>query len=242
MDDETKKLIQEQYAKLPKQLQDAIQSSHVNDMIGAIAAQNKLHIDQIGEFENEVMLLMMGFTDPIEFVGELQRTLGVNSEVALKIATDTNEQILLPIRERMENATSDFAPAASPATSAPAVNTPPMSEKSVVMPSAAKAPVPTVTPPAPSATPLTATNTPAPAAASAMLAVVKPAGLPVMPHVDAMLSAPTVSIAPNAADAVTPAAPSTPQPVTPTPTDVKKSDAPATPPIYKTDPYHEPID
>lgn len=233
MDAETKKLIQEQYAKLPKQLQDAIQSSHVNEMIGAIATQNKLHIDQIGEFENEVMMLMMGFTDPIEFVGEIQKTLGVTAEVALKIATDTNEQILLPIRDRMENTTSDSVSVKAAPTNPPAVTASAMAEKSVVMPSAAKAPVPTVTTPA----------TPAAAPAPLVPELIKPVGMPMMQHVDAMLSQPTVSIAPKPAMQTVPAsAPATPVSTAPAPVDIKKSDAPAPPPIYKTDPYHEPVD
>jgi hypothetical protein len=239
MDAETKKLIQEQYAKLPKQLQDAIQSSHVDEMIGAIAAQNKLHIDQIDVFKNEVMLLMMGFTDPIEFVGELQKSLGVAADVALKIATDTNEQILLPIRDKVENATSNSTPVTPIATSAPAVTASPVPEKSVVMPSAAKVTAPSAPAPSTPATP----PTPAPTISlgSAMPVVEKPTGLPVMQHVDDMLNRPTVSIAPTAAG--TTPAPTTPAaPVAPSPTEIKKSDAPAPPPIYKTDPYHEPID
>ena len=244
MEDETKKLIQEQYAKLPKQLQEAIQSSHVNEMISAIAAQNKLHVDQIEVFENEVMMLMMGFTDPIEFVGELQKSLGLTADIALKIATDTNEQILLPIRERMEHP-SESAPIATP-SNPPAMNAASTSMsavegKSVVMPSAAKVPEPVATPasapvvePAVPATPVPAMQT-----IPSMPAIVKPVGLPMVPHVDAMFDAPTVSIAPKPAAPAASVAPATP---TPAPVDIKKSDAPAPPPIYKTDPYHEPID
>jgi hypothetical protein len=259
MDNESKKLLQEQYAKLPKQLQDAIQSAHVHEQIAAIASANKLHIDQIGEFENEVMMLMMGFTDPIEFVAELQKTLNLSADAALKIATETNTQILLPIRESMEKATSDPTPQVSVPSKAPAVTMPPVSEgKSVVMPSsiaksvgaevahstpmvtpAQTAPVvppPVTTPTAPATAPNVSATTPAEAAM--MPTIIKPSGFAPAPKVDAMLSVPTVSIAPKPAPTA-----STPTPSITTPAaDAAKAEVPKPGPTYKTDPYHEPID
>jgi len=269
MDGETKKLIQEQYAKLPKQLQDAIQSSHVKEQIAAIAQTHKLHIDQLDPFENEVMLLMMGFTDPIEFIGEIKNTLSVDAETAQAVAIDVNHQILLPIREKMENGQpfeAPKAPSVPPAIAntpvAPAASAPMAGEKSVVMPSAAKATMPiadikplsspastmlmstpATTPgqiPKPISAPPLTTSTPGkPSAIAPIVTTVAPT-TPTAPKVDVMLTQPTVSAVSKSAAA--PTAPAT----TPAPQPVVPPNPPSTPPPPPTehavDPYREPID
>ena len=227
---------QKRFAQLPEQVQDLLYSHKMFGILQEVANKNQLHIDQLGTLEMETGQVMLGFTEAKDYPDALMQSLQIDKVKADTIAKEIDEMLFSKIRDAMKQ-TSAAAIAPEKISNPPAMSASAVPEKSVVMPSAAKAPVPTVTTPAPSATPLTAINTPAPAvptspAAPAMPAVIKPAGLPVMPHVDAMLSAPTVSIAPKPADVTTP-----------TPTDVKKSDAPAPAPTYRaTDPYHEPID
>jgi hypothetical protein len=115
--------------------------------------------------------------------------------------------LLTPIRDVMK--TMNVAK-----TTNTVANLAPMEEKSVVMPSSISKttdnPItitkPVVTPPPPATT------------------AIKPADMLTMPHVDAMLTQPTVSIAPEK------------------PAEAAKEKPPAPGPSYTTDPYHEPVD
>lgn len=264
MDDETTKLIKEQYAKLPPALQEAIRSAGLHDQITKIGTNNQLHIDQMGLLEDEVSLLMMGFTEPIEFAGALQEHVHMDAASAQKIASEVNQEILLPIRERMENGTSNVEPPKT-ISNPSAVNNPPlMPEKSVVMPSsvaAATKPVVSIQTPAPTTAPLSnqvtapmanleinapaaSTNTPSAPANNTPTPVVKPVAAP-MHEADVILNEPTVSMAPKAEVTTTPSATSAPA-TTPTapivPNITTKVEPPKPAPIYKADPYREPIE
>ncbi len=222
---------------LPEEVKNFLYSPDMLTAVRKVGEKNQLHIDQIGILQAETTSVMLGFTETHDFPYMLSQALNVDVSKATAIAKDLDDTLFSQIRSSMKKA--DEHATAVPTTviaAPPAVATPPMPEKSVVMPSATKALTPAV---APLSLPVTPPVAPAPKSASTPAPVVtppppieKPASMPAMQHVDAMLSAPTVSIAPK------PAAPTIP---TPTP-DVKKSDAPAPPPTYKTDPYHEPID
>ena len=239
MDDKTKNLIKEQYAKLPPVLQKAIQSTDLHDQITAIGTKHQLHIDQMGLLEDEISLLMMGFTEPIEFAGALQENVHVTADQAQKIAADINQEILLPIRDRLENNTTP-AEAPSVITDPPAMSAAPAAphapEKSVVMPSsvaaASKAPAP-----APSPIPQAA-----PAAVAPLSNQIAPAH-----EADIMLSQPTISMPKKVetTPSISSGQAATPVSVAPapaTPAAAAKVEPPKPAPIYKADPYREPIE
>jgi hypothetical protein len=231
--------VQKKFNALPEEIQDMLYSTDFTTIIQKVGEKNKLHYDQMGRLEMETRNVLLGFTDTPDFAAIIAKALDVEQNIATAITQDLNDLLFSKIRDTMKDAVA-ITPAKIP--NPPAVTTPPMPEKSVVMPSAAKAPVPTVTTPAPVATPTTPTPSPTAApSAPSVPEIIKPVGMPMMQHVDAMLSQPTVSLAPK--PTVTP----TPAPVAlanaPVPVvDIKKSDAPTPPPIYKTDPYHEPVD
>lgn len=194
---------------LPEEVKNLLYSPEMLTTIRKVGEKNQLHIDQIGILQAETSSVMLGFTETHDFPNMIAKALTMDISKASIIAKDIDEMLFSKIRNSMKK--TDEHTIIAPKISAPAAVSVASTEgKSVVMPSAAKAPAPAAP----------AVPTPPPATPPA----------PAMQHVEAMLSAPTVSMAPK------PAAPSTPEP------DVKKSDTPAPPPIYKTDPYHEPIE
>jgi len=221
--------------QLPPEVRNIIYGPEMRTVLMDAGDKQKLHLDQVAKLEAETSAVMLGFTEPHDFVSMLVEKLVIDNEKATAIAKYIDEMLFSKIRNSMKQAdthiTSTPVPSNPPAISAPLVPVGNKTdEKSVVMPSAAKAPVPAVSQPAAPTIPLADAPTPP---------MIKPAGLPAMPHVDAMLSQPTVSIAPK--PDVASATPPTPA-AAPVSAEIKKSDTPTPPPIYKTDPYHEPID
>lgn len=168
--------VQQRLAELPADVQAAIQSSDLHTKITTIGAKYQLHIDQMGELEDEVMLAMLGFA-PLEGLGvQLTRGLNLAPDVGEKLAADIHTQIFASIRESIKRFAEERKRLASSQAS------------------------------------------PSPLAASPSAAPIAPD----MHKADVVLSEKTVSTPPAAA------APAT-------------TGAPATPPIYKADPYREPV-
>lgn len=188
--------IQQRLAELPEDVRAAIQSSELHTTIATIGAKYQLHIDQVGELEDEVMLAMLGFA-PLESLGaRLSQALRLTSQVGEQLAGDINTQVFGSIRESMKQFAAQKVAAANPVPV-------------VTQPAAATAtPVPPITPTIP--------TPPAPAASP------KPPIAPDLHKADVVLTEKTVSVPP------------TPPPSAATPT-------PDTAPVYKADPYREPI-
>ncbi len=236
------------YDSLPEEVKSLLYSPQMSFTIQQIGTKNKLHLDQVDLLNNETGQFMLGFVEPKDFPEALVEMLSVDRTQADTIVKDIDEMLLTPIREAMKKVHADTNSQILPIS---AFTEPGVSEgKSVVMPSSIAKSVgaevahstPAITPaqtapatPSPVATPSSSITTPAEAAI--MPTIIKPSGLPSIPKVDAMLSEPTVSIAPKPADT-----PATPAVTTPPAADITKAEAPKPGPIYKTDPYHEPID
>jgi hypothetical protein len=203
--------VQKKFDSLPAEVQDIVYSNELTLAIQSAGEKNKLHYDQMGRLEMETRNVLLGFTETNDFTQILTKVLEIEPDKAFAVVQDLNELLFNKIRDALKQ-TASAADKPDIISNPPAIK-PPLEEKSVVMPSAAK--VPTLAQPV-NAQPV----------APIMPTIIKPAGLPAMPHVDAMLSQPTVSIAPK------PAAPAL----------ETKTDTPKPGPIYKTDPYHEPVD
>ncbi len=121
MTEEYKKMMAEQFGKLPPELQQAIRSPKLGEDVRKIGESNHLHLDQIGLLEDEVLYLLMGFTEPAEFVATMAKELNLQQPQAEQIASAVGSQIIEPIRNSMK--ASDLkqpaAPQAAP-TSVPA--------------------------------------------------------------------------------------------------------------------------
>ena len=234
---------------LPPEIKSLLYSAEMSAAIHQVGERNKLHYDQMGRLEMETTNLMLGFTDTSDYPAILEKVLPVDSTQAQTIAKDINDTLFVKIREAMKPKAADAAPKVS---SPAAVSMPPMPAhvaetlpaKSVVMPSSAKAPEPAVTPtPKEGTAPAAAPTTPVASAPTMQTvpAIVKPVGMPMVQHVDDMLSKPTVSMAPvKPVDTVEIIASTKTD--APTPTAPTVSEPPKPAPVYKTDPYHEPVD
>lgn len=93
--------IQAQFEKLPRQVQEAVASTDVNDKIEAIGKKNGLMIDQIGELIDEVGQVMMGLQKPALFVDDLCERLAISRDVATKISEEVNTDIFALIRHHL---------------------------------------------------------------------------------------------------------------------------------------------
>jgi hypothetical protein len=218
--------IRKKFSALPTEIKNLAYSAEMMEIIKRVADKNQLHLDKIEALEGEAVDVMTGYTAPRDFVASLVSNIEIDQIKAEAVAKDVNELLFSKIRDAMKKADLHVenmpAPSNPPAMSAPTMPTSlHLTDLSVVMPSsAAKAPSFVPPTPAPATPPLAI-----PAAPTKPL-------LQNMAHIDAMLSQPTVSVAPQ-----TP--PTTRAPVAPI---APTTDAPKPGPTYKTDPYHEPVD
>lgn len=114
--------IQKRMAELPPDIQAAIQSADLGAKLHAIGTKHKLHIDQVGELEDEVLLAMLGFS-PIEALPKkFEQGLKLPEAEAQALGNDVGTEIFGPIRESMKKFTeSRNAPSVTPDTKPAAV-------------------------------------------------------------------------------------------------------------------------
>lgn len=232
------KQIEQRINELPLDIQEAVLSSEFGDKILAISTSAKLHIDQVQSLNDIAMLAMLGFMPLNDMQQEIARQLGLQPEIAQKIASEINGQIFLPIRESMKKFSTGQGsqqPASAP------VSKPPLAE---VLPKVAPAaaaklaaqPAPMKASPAPAPQMSVTFDEPElPAAPAAPSALAAPSVAKIDMHpADVALTEKTVSMPPSA-----PVAPTVPTSGVPKPVDTKA--APPKPADYKADPYREPI-
>lgn len=241
--------IEQKLEALPGHVKDFVYSNEIDAVVQKIGQKNQLHIDQMGLLQAEVTDVIMGTTEPNDFVPYMMETLQIDQPKAEAIAKDANELLFEKIRQAMRDGTpltsstsSPAQPSATPAstpTSAPTPTVPQrefpkadvmLTQKTVTPPASAfgamsihEAAV--VVPPK-----LGALTTPPPPTMSKVPGtfVTTPAQ-PASRPMSALASAPTIPPAP------------TPESTAPI------SSAPASAPTpgqngYKVDPYREPIE
>jgi hypothetical protein len=228
MDMSTEEEVRKRIETLPAAIKTLLYSPEMFASLKQVGEKYQLHIDQVGILEAETSEVMLGYTETATFPSVLSDSLNIDEAKATLIAKEIDETLFAKIREDMkklyEQSRTESPPVQSspPAISAPLATVASKTDDiSVVMPSAAK-----VVPPAPVAPAPAPTMQTVPVAPSLPAKQIEP---PAMAHVDTMLSQPTVSIAPKVAEA-------------PKPAEAAKVEPPKPGPIYKTDPYLEPID
>lgn len=97
----TQQIIDEKMQVLPPSIQHAINESGWEEKIRNIAKKHNLLIDQAGIVENETFLTMLGLTRPDEYTKNIKEQAGLNSETALSITTDVNNEIFHTIKETL---------------------------------------------------------------------------------------------------------------------------------------------
>jgi len=94
--------LKEQFAKLPKVVQDAILSANVEKQLRSLADKHKLHLDQWGALENEVQLTLLGIQPTENLAKNIKAEIGATDEVAEALAADISEAVFEPIRQQLE--------------------------------------------------------------------------------------------------------------------------------------------
>lgn len=107
---DTKKI----FHSLPEDLQDAILSVRSGDEIETIGQKYKLHINQIAELSSETGNILLGISDPMDFVSNLSNKLGIEKNVAASIVTDINDRIFVKVKESLRSIHSGQRVSASP--------------------------------------------------------------------------------------------------------------------------------
>lgn len=103
MDQDPTQLIKQRIAELPADVRNAVQAADLHQKILAVGAKNSLHIDQMGELEDEALLAMLGFS-PLDTLGKrLSEALHLPPAAGDKLAADLAADIFGPIRESMKS-------------------------------------------------------------------------------------------------------------------------------------------
>lgn len=128
----TKELV-EASKKVPVLVQEALTSEMVISTIQALAAENKLHIDQVGVLAELNVQLLLGLTNPQEFSRELVGA-GIPDTRAQQIIADINTKIFIPIRDKMRKEGYTQKVMAPPPPEPKAVTAPPARPSPVHVP------------------------------------------------------------------------------------------------------------
>jgi len=102
MEDETKKLIAEQYQELPPKLQELLMKPVLTSTIRVIAEKHHLSVDKAVMLENEVVLTLLAFESLESFDERIMAELLIPGSVATSIERDLNEMVFGEVREELD--------------------------------------------------------------------------------------------------------------------------------------------
>ncbi len=130
---EEEKLIEEQFNKLPKALQNAISTVPWRSSIKEIAILNKMSLEQVEIVGRETMFIIYGFENPDDYIGNLIREVSTDEGTAIAIAEAANEKIFKAIADQIDNQTQQIT--SEPKSSVPEIpsHNLPMIEKGEVV-------------------------------------------------------------------------------------------------------------
>lgn len=114
---EIDKLIEEQFKKLPLNLQRAINAVPWKSLVEEVGRANALNAEQIALLEQETMFIIYAFENPDDYVSNIARELNMSEEIAYTIAESIGNKIFVPISdesERQNIATPTDIPAIPP--------------------------------------------------------------------------------------------------------------------------------
>ncbi len=103
MDPETEKIIKEQMEKLPIEIRNLFTDPGLGDKILNIGKKNGIvNIEQLGIFQTETNLMLLGLVHPDDYPNELKNQLKIDDIKVDNIVNDVNAQILSGIREKLK--------------------------------------------------------------------------------------------------------------------------------------------
>jgi len=103
MNELTPEQIQERFNKLPAELQSVLQSEEILNKLRGIGADEDLHIDQIGDLVDQVVLILLGFAKSSNFVSDTSVRLSIDADKTRRIAEKINKEVFESIKQHMIN-------------------------------------------------------------------------------------------------------------------------------------------
>lgn len=102
MDENQKKLIDEQMQKIPAEVREAIRASDWERTIFNIGREHKMHIDDIDTLSIETILTMIGLEHPKDYPENIQKRIGLKDEELMNIVDQVNERLFSKIRDALK--------------------------------------------------------------------------------------------------------------------------------------------
>jgi len=101
MDEKLKNKINERMNSIPQQYKEVIDGFGWEKIIEKIGKENELYYDQMESLYIETFLVMLGLTDPEQFVYTLEEELVIDNAKANELAEDIDSKLLTPLREAL---------------------------------------------------------------------------------------------------------------------------------------------
>ena len=102
MQTETQQQIQDAFNSLPEVVQDVITSSDIKDKLRQLSKAYSLHLDKWMVLENEIMMALLGITEPEALPSNIVSHVGLSQEQAAKITEAVVSIVFDPIQERLK--------------------------------------------------------------------------------------------------------------------------------------------
>ena len=166
--DNASTIVKNQLQKLPPELRTLILSSELGEKIGEIGKKYGLHIDQLGELDNETTLTLLGLSGLDDYTERIQQAARIELEKARQITADVNQSIFLPIQKSLQKLIENEWRASGESRDQKSFGdiseTRPAINNGLIKPATPRTTAPTVTPPvAPIPRPVTQSIQPQPA-------------------------------------------------------------------------------
>ncbi len=92
-------IIEQKIQELPDNIRSAVENFDWSSQVLAIAHKYHLQIDEIKDFRDEILLVVVGITPAQDFEKKIMRILGISREQAEAIVLDANELIFSPLQK-----------------------------------------------------------------------------------------------------------------------------------------------
>ncbi len=89
------------FAQLPLAIQELISDGEWKKWVGEIAKRNGLMIDQAGELETEIFILMIGMQSTSDLENNLHNSAGIPKEKIPQLLSDVNTEIIQRLKSKL---------------------------------------------------------------------------------------------------------------------------------------------
>lgn len=93
--------IKDAYTKLPRLVQEFIESPEFKDVMLGISNLLNLHADKAGVLYDETLLVLLNLAPAQEFVKRVEKGLEIDEKEAAQVAEAVNEHVFTKIREEV---------------------------------------------------------------------------------------------------------------------------------------------